>query len=128
VQFNFYDHTKLILSSQGLLVTYIDKNYKMTRWTTSQVIATSLKPNTFDPEEAKFQQRLVEKLKFCLDVLTSIKTASAEVITTTETAANPKEILGASNLKHLGTSTKDKLGVSTRAMGVNTRASKASLR
>lgn len=29
-QFNFYDHSNLILSSHGLLVTHISKHYKMT--------------------------------------------------------------------------------------------------
>lgn len=30
-----------------------------------------------DAEQAKFQQRLVDKLKYCKEVLTSIKNASA---------------------------------------------------
>lgn len=77
-QFNFYDHSKLILSSHGLLVTHIDKHYKMTRWTLSEIIAQSLSPpSNQDPEQAKFVQRLVDKLKYCKEVLVSIRTASA---------------------------------------------------
>lgn len=76
-QFNFYDHSKIILSSHGLLVTHIDKNYKMTRWTLSEVMAQSMRPPVADPEEAKFHQKLVEKLKYCKEVLASIHTASA---------------------------------------------------
>ena len=78
-QFNFYDHSKLILSSHGLLITHIDKHYKMTRWTLSDIMAQSLaapSPHA-DPEQVKFIQRLVDKLKYCKEVLVSIRTASA---------------------------------------------------
>ncbi|KAI9431856.1 kinase-like domain-containing protein [Lactarius indigo] len=39
LQFNFYDHSKIILSAQGLAIAHIDKNYVLTRWTLSQVMA-----------------------------------------------------------------------------------------
>lgn len=77
LQFNFYDHSKVILSSHGLLVTYIDKNYKLTRYTLSEIMAQALQPPVADPEQAKFQQRLVDKLKYCKEVLASIRNASA---------------------------------------------------
>jgi len=79
LQFNFYDHSKLILSSHGLLITHIDKRYKMTRWTLSDVMAQSLAAPSprADPEQVKFIQRLVDKLKYCKEVLVSIRTASA---------------------------------------------------
>lgn len=76
-QFNFYDHSKIILSSHGLLVTHIDKNYKMTRWTLSEVMAQALQPPVADPDQARFNQKLVEKLKYCKEVLASIHNASA---------------------------------------------------
>jgi cell cycle serine/threonine-protein kinase CDC5/MSD2 len=78
-QFNFYDHSKLILSSHGLLVTHIDKHYKMTRWTLSDIMAQSLAAPSprADPEQVKFIQRLVDKLRYCKEVLVSIRTASA---------------------------------------------------
>ena len=44
LQFNFYDHSKVILSSHGLVITHIDKNYKLTKWTLSEVMALSLRP------------------------------------------------------------------------------------
>ena len=78
-QFNFYDHSKLILSSHGLLITHINKHYKMTRWTLSDIMAQSLavpSPRA-DPEQVKFVQRLVDKVKYCKEVLVSIRTASA---------------------------------------------------
>ncbi|KAG6807580.1 hypothetical protein H0H92_007046 [Tricholoma furcatifolium] len=78
LQFNFYDHTKLVLSSHGLLVTHIDKEYNMTRWPLAEVMAIALRPAAeVDPEALKFNQRLVDKLKFCKEVLVSIRKASA---------------------------------------------------
>jgi cell cycle serine/threonine-protein kinase CDC5/MSD2 len=81
LQFNFYDHSKVILSSHGLAITHIDKNYKMTRWTLSEVMAMSLKSASallgVEPERIKFNQRLYDKLKYCKEVLVSIRTASA---------------------------------------------------
>lgn len=79
-QFNFYDHSKLILSSHGLLITHIDKNYNLTRHTLSDVMAQSLNPGANpDPEQVKFNQKLVDKLKYCKEVLVSIKEASVGV-------------------------------------------------
>jgi len=79
-QFNFYDHSKLILSSHGLLVTHIDKNYNLTRHKLSDVMAQSFNPsNSLDPEQVRFNQKLVDKLKYCKEVLVSIKEASVGV-------------------------------------------------
>lgn len=75
-QFNFYDHTKVILSSQGLLVTHINKDYEMTQWTLSELMWRALQPPSDDPAEQKFNQRLVDKLKYCKEVLLSIKNVS----------------------------------------------------
>ncbi|KAG1823712.1 kinase-like domain-containing protein [Suillus subaureus] len=86
LQFNFYDHSKVILSSHGLLVTHIDKNYKIARFTLSEIMALSLQPPVADPEEAKFNQRLVDKLKYCKEVLTSIRNASANQAATDDDA------------------------------------------
>ncbi|CCM05981.1 uncharacterized protein FIBRA_08222 [Fibroporia radiculosa] len=79
LQFNFYDHSKVILSSQGLLVTHIDKNYNLTRWTLSEIMAQSLRPSRLDPEQSKFHSRLIDKVKYCKEVLLSIKTAAVNV-------------------------------------------------
>ncbi|KAH8994970.1 kinase-like domain-containing protein [Lactarius akahatsu] len=77
LQFNFYDHSKIILSAQGLAIAYIDKNYVLTRWTLSQVMAQALVSPSPDPEQAKFTQRLLDKLRYCKEVLLSIRSASA---------------------------------------------------
>jgi cell cycle serine/threonine-protein kinase CDC5/MSD2 len=79
LQFNFYDHSKIILSAQGLAIAHIDKNYVLTRWTLSQVMARALLPPSTDREQAKFAQRLLDKLKYCKEVLLSIRNASAGV-------------------------------------------------
>ncbi|KAF8531148.1 Pkinase-domain-containing protein [Gautieria morchelliformis] len=77
LQFNFYDHTKMIISSQGLLITHIDKNYQLTRWPLSDLMARALMPPHHDPSKAKFHQRLLDKLLYCKEVLTSIRNAGA---------------------------------------------------
>ncbi|KAF8630974.1 hypothetical protein AX15_002697 [Amanita polypyramis BW_CC] len=83
LQFNFNDHSKVILSSRGLLVTHIDKNYHLTRWPLSEVLASSLRyaePRGtvgVSSDQIKFNQRLVDKLKYCKEVLLSIKSATS---------------------------------------------------
>ncbi|KAK2462634.1 hypothetical protein APHAL10511_005367 [Amanita phalloides] len=92
LQFNFGDHTKVILSSRGLLVTHIDKNYQLTRWPLSEVIATSLRyaePRGtvgVSAEQVKFNQRLVDKLKYCKEILLSIKSATSGSVASEEKA------------------------------------------
>ena len=76
-QFNFYDHSKIILSAQGLAIAHIDKNYVLTRWTLSQVMPHALLPPSSDTEQAKSAQRLLDKLKYCKEVLLSIRNASS---------------------------------------------------
>jgi len=54
----------------------------MTRWALSEVLAQSLQDSrsatvSNDPEAAKFNQKLVDKLKYCKEVLISIRNASA---------------------------------------------------
>ncbi len=75
LQFNFFDHSKLILSSNGLLVTHIDKSYALTRYSLAEVMETALKPPHPDPEQAKSHQRVLAKLNYAKEILTNIKTA-----------------------------------------------------
>lgn len=78
VQFNFYDHTKIILSSHGLLVTHIDKEHSKSRYSLIDIMTRSLLPRPPPgeaPELTKFFARLVDKLKYCKEVLTSIRAA-----------------------------------------------------
>ncbi|KAI0296286.1 kinase-like domain-containing protein [Multifurca ochricompacta] len=95
LQFNFYDHSKVILSAQGLAIAHIDKNYVLTRRTLSQVMADALLPPSTDPEEAKFAQRLLDKLKYCKEVLLSIRNASASANATGGASASEGGGVGA---------------------------------
>ncbi|KAI0039012.1 Pkinase-domain-containing protein [Auriscalpium vulgare] len=112
LQFNFYDHSKVILSSHGLVVTHIDKNYGITRWTLSQIMAQALLPPSTDSDQVKFNQRLVDKLKYCKEVLLSIRNAST----------------GASQPGGEGDDEQIGMGMSAGFGGVSARSSKASLR
>jgi len=127
LQFNFYDHSKVILSSHGLLVTHIDKNYKMTRWTLSEIMTQALKSSAgsgnMEPDQAKFHQRLVEKLKYCKEVLVSIRTASAGNANAGGSAAGGSEDRDGAMVEFgMGG-----VGI-TGSLGVTTKSSKASLR
>jgi cell cycle serine/threonine-protein kinase CDC5/MSD2 len=67
-------------------VTHIDKNYKIARFTLSEIMAQALQPPVADPDQAKFNQRLVDKLKYCKEVLMSIRNASANQAPTDDDA------------------------------------------
>ena len=41
-------------------------------------MARALRPPVADPDEAKFNQRLVDKLKYCKEVLVSIRAAASQ--------------------------------------------------
>ncbi|KAF9077305.1 kinase-like domain-containing protein [Rhodocollybia butyracea] len=116
LQFNFYDHSKIILSSAGLVVTHIDKHSELTRWTLADIMRTALRPtlSTTDSEAVKFNQRLVDQLKYCKEVLVSIQSASA-------TGGDP--IPPSSTNTHHGPS-----GLASSVASLNARTSKALLR
>ncbi|KAF5368904.1 hypothetical protein D9758_002954 [Tetrapyrgos nigripes] len=82
LQFNFADHTKLVLSTHGLVVTLIDKEHNVNRWALSDIMRLSLRiargAPELDPEEVKTTVKLVDKLKYCKEVLLSIQSASQE--------------------------------------------------
>ncbi|KAF9043606.1 Pkinase-domain-containing protein [Hymenopellis radicata] len=73
-----HDVLQIILSSHGLLVTQIDKEYRMTKFSLSQIMEIALR-GTADEVQAKQNHKLVAKLKFCWEVLVSIRNASGEV-------------------------------------------------
>jgi cell cycle serine/threonine-protein kinase CDC5/MSD2 len=89
----------------------------MTRWTLSEVMAQALRlassptlAASMEPDQLKFHQRLMDKLKYCKEVLASIKTASVN-------CGGEEE--GGEQIPGLG------LGSS---LGIPSKASKASLR
>ncbi|GAA5885683.1 hypothetical protein JCM6882_007526 [Rhodosporidiobolus microsporus] len=79
LQFNFYDHTKLILTSSGLTLTFISPSFTLTTYSLASLfrLAASLghySPTPPDPsseegkklEEVRF---LAEKVEYCREVL-----------------------------------------------------------
>lgn len=78
LQFNFMDHTKLILSSQGLVVGFIDEEYNLTRWTLSGIMARALKghPAGTTEDQITLFNRLMDKLHYCKEVLIGIHNAA----------------------------------------------------
>jgi hypothetical protein len=76
-KFNFYDHSKLILGSQGHSITHIDKHYTITHYTLSGVMERVVAGDWADAAEKKFYDRLLSKLKYSRDVLQSIRRSTA---------------------------------------------------
>lgn len=72
VQFNFYDHTKMILSLGGCLISYIDKDYALSRWTLDEIFQQD-----DDKEDKKRMEGILVKLKYCRDVFAT--TSGAKV-------------------------------------------------
>ncbi|TIC32170.1 Pkinase-domain-containing protein [Wallemia mellicola] len=72
VQFNFYDHTKMILSMGGCLISYIDKDYALSRWTLDEIFQQD-----GDKEDKKKMEGILVKLKYCRDVFAT--TSGAKV-------------------------------------------------
>ena len=71
LQFNFNDHSKMILGQQGLVVAHIDKKYRLTHWTLSEIVARAIE-GSGDAAEQKFVAKLVEKLRYCREVLRQV--------------------------------------------------------
>jgi polo-like kinase 1 len=69
LQFNFYDHTKLILSADGLVVTIIDKHYAMHCWT----LASLLQPQGDGERERAKHERYITKLEYARSLLARMR-------------------------------------------------------
>jgi polo-like kinase 1 len=60
-------------------VTHIDKTYTVTKWTLRQIVKFALNGSQgLDREQAKLITKLMDKLKYCKEVLTSIQAASGK--------------------------------------------------
>ena len=57
-------------------MTHINKEYELTRWSLSELMARTLRPATDRPDEMKMVSKVVEKVKYAKEVLSSIKSAS----------------------------------------------------
>ena len=63
-------------------------------------------PSNQDSEQAKFIQRLVDKLKYCKEVLVSIRTASASGGVVEESEAMGEALVGGGNNAEVEVGTK----------------------
>ncbi|KAG8843658.1 Cell cycle serine/threonine-protein kinase cdc5/MSD2, partial [Tulasnella sp. 330] len=77
IQFNFYDHSKIILSDSGLAVTYLDKHYRATSFSLSSLIERVMKADPTDEESCKRERKLLDKIRYCKEVLISIRAVSS---------------------------------------------------
>jgi hypothetical protein len=61
MQFNFYDHTKIVLSMDGNIVTVIDRRNALKTWS----LEALLRPITeTDPKEKRRMEGLVHKIEY----------------------------------------------------------------
>jgi hypothetical protein len=75
-QFNFYDHTKLILSREGMVVSVIDKTYKLRTWS----LEVLMRPMGEDIplKERKKVEGVIHKLHYARFVVSSDVSVSAQ--------------------------------------------------
>lgn len=68
VQFNFYDHTKLILSEGGLVVSFIDKSYNLWCWSLEELMWMKREEEQegMDPREKKRVDGVLYKLHYAM--------------------------------------------------------------
>ena len=71
------DHTKLIISHDGLLLTYLDKNYQCSQHLTVNLLDPSVQESEHQLQRAK--DKLINKIRYARDVLKLIR--SGEVPT-----------------------------------------------
>ncbi|KZO95394.1 kinase-like protein [Calocera viscosa TUFC12733] len=78
-KFNYSDHTKIILSSSGRHVTYVDKDYKLHEYTLAKLMATAVAPpGTKTEKEMRNNDRLIRRLAYCRDVLIKMHTGKLD--------------------------------------------------
>lgn len=60
-QFNFYDHTKLILSQRGLVISMIDKKYVLRTWSLEALLQPT---DGLDEREQRRVQAVLHKVQY----------------------------------------------------------------
>ncbi|WWD06083.1 hypothetical protein V865_004168 [Kwoniella europaea PYCC6329] len=86
LQFNFYDHTKLILSQDGLVVSVIDRHSILRTWS----LESLLQPigDDVNPKDKKRIEGVVHKVQYARDVLAKIKSHGMNKATDNKTGVN----------------------------------------
>lgn len=71
----------MILSAKGHGITYLDKHYRKTHHSLSEIMQRALNPST-NENQRKAEEKLLNKLKYCKEVLLSIKTIGSSTTVT----------------------------------------------
>jgi ribosomal protein L12E/L44/L45/RPP1/RPP2 len=96
LQFNFYDHSKLILSSRGLVVTYINKDSQLSTWSLDEL----LRPEGLG-HDRKVIDSIVKKVKYVKVLLGTIRsTSAAPAASSASSAAAAVDTAGAPPAAH----------------------------
>jgi hypothetical protein len=80
-QFNFYDHTKLIITALGQTLTFIDPSFTLTTYSLSQLfsLASHLGHYSSSSNSDKLERvrYLLGKVEYCRDVLKTLSQRKA---------------------------------------------------
>jgi cell cycle serine/threonine-protein kinase CDC5/MSD2 len=106
LQFNFYDHSKLILSHRGHVVALITKEDVLQRYFLAEILVS---PSIV--EDKDLREKLLTKLKYCRQVLREIRKGEVVLVKPVTSASTP-----GTNLESAGSSTKDQKDGATSAL------------
>jgi hypothetical protein len=100
-QFNFYDHTKILLSHSGSIITFIDAEFNLTVYTLYSLFREASRTGFYrttakeggDPKRMKRLEKvkfLIEKVSYCRDVLKEL--SSRKIPSVNNTVAGEKVV------------------------------------
>ncbi|GAA5940026.1 CDC5/polo family serine/threonine-protein kinase [Sporobolomyces koalae] len=77
LQFNFYDHTKLIITSMGQTLTFIDPSFTLTTYSITDLFELAIDAGHYaseieDQERLDKVRYLLSKVEYCKDVLRTL--------------------------------------------------------
>ncbi|EJU02268.1 Pkinase-domain-containing protein [Dacryopinax primogenitus] len=74
IQFNYSDHTKIILSYSGRYVTYVDKTYNLHEHTLAELMATAVAPpESKTDKNVRSNEQVLKRLRYCREVLNTMQ-------------------------------------------------------
>lgn len=88
LQFNFYDHTKLLLSHRGHVVTHISKDDVLKQYLLADIVG-----DRFATEDKKTRDKLVARLEHIRGVLRAIRKGEVVEVKPATNASTPAENL-----------------------------------
>lgn len=97
-QFNFYDHTKLLITNHGSTLSFIDGDFKLKTYTLGGLFQEALRcgyysrtGKTKDPAALEHVKFLINKVEYCRDVLQTLSTRKAAAAAAAAAAVSPSE-------------------------------------